>query len=210
MTTFAYIRVSTLGKGQTTENQRQQITSAGFTVDQFFSEDGISGTIKALERPAFLEMMATANEGDTCIVTAVDRLGRNASDVLHTVEEFKRIGVKLRVLQFDGVDITSSMGKMLVTLMAAFAELERNCIVERVQAGLARTVAEGTVLGPKLVIPPSTLKVMCRGREMKVTLDVLSSTHGYDRNTILRNVKKWRSKLEEYENIYLQQQKQAA
>src|SRR5687768_5167604 len=67
MATYGYLRVSTEGKGQTTDNQHKQIADAGFAVEQYFSEDGVSGSIKAFSRPAFSKMLKQAKDGDTII-----------------------------------------------------------------------------------------------------------------------------------------------
>jgi DNA invertase Pin-like site-specific DNA recombinase len=208
MTIYAYLRISTLTHDQTNDNQRKKIVDAGFTVDEFVSEEGVSGTVMALERPAFSAMMGKTLPGDTVICTALDRLGRNAIDVLHTVDAFKERGVALRVMQLDGTDLTSSAGKILVHVMACMAEIERDNISERTKAGLARTKAEGTFLGPKLVIQPKTLRILCEGRKAGMTLDNLSGEWGIDRNTIARNTKKWENCLDEYEIEYNKRQKQ--
>ena len=197
MTIFAYIRVST-SLIQTTENQRKQIADAGFTVDEYISEDGVSGTIAALERPAFAYMMSRAKEGDTCICTMMDRLGRNTIDVLQTVQEFKKRNIKLRVMQLDGMELTGSAGKLVVSVLATLAEIERDNIVERTKSGLARTKEQGTILGPPLTIDPSTLKAMCAKKAEGVSYDKLTLEFNLPRNTIARNVKKWADNLEEY------------
>ena len=196
MTTYAYIRVSTTG--QTTENQRKNILDNGFAVDKFFSEDGVSGSMKATDRPAFSEMLALMQAGDSLIVTMIDRLGRSASDILNVVEMFKEMGVRIRVLQFDGMDITSSMGKMVLTCMAAMAELERNILIERVHAGLERTKAEGTVLGPPLKVTPAVMGELVTKKAAGATLDVLAAEYGLPRNTIARNISKWKDSLDQY------------
>ena len=201
MAIYAYIRVST--DHQTTDNQRKTIVDAGFSVNVFYSEDGVSGSIKALERPVFSKMMKECKAGDTVIVTMVDRLGRNAQDILHTVEEFKRLSIKLRVLQFDGVDITSSMGKLLVTLMSAFAELEKNTIVERINAGLARTKEAGTILGPPMKLEPKLLRQMCADKAKGDTLDVIAARYDMPRSSIARNIASWAGKMDEYEGKYI-------
>lgn len=196
MTTYAYIRVSTTG--QTTENQRKVVLDNGFAVDKFFSEDGVSGSMKATDRPVFAEMLASMAFGDTLIVTMVDRLGRSASDILNVVELLKSMGIRVRVLQFDGMDITSSMGKMVLTCMAAMAELERNILIERVNAGLERTKAEGTVLGPPLTVTPSVMNSLVTKKAAGATLDALAKEFGIPRNTIARNISKWKDSLDKY------------
>lgn len=196
MTTYAYIRVSTTG--QTTENQRKVIVDNGFAVDRFYSEDGVSGSMKATDRPVFAEMLSLMVAGDSLIVTMIDRLGRSASDILNVVEMFKGMGIRIRVLQFDGMDITSPMGKMVLTCMSAMAELERNILIERVHAGLERTKAQGTVLGPPLTITPAVMAELVAKKAAKVTLDALALQYGIPRNTIARNISKWKDCLDDY------------
>ena len=196
MTTYAYIRVSTTG--QTTENQRKVIVDGGFSVDKFYSEDGVSGSMKATDRPVFSEMLSLMVAGDSLIVTMIDRLGRSASDILNVVEMFKFMGVRIRVLQFDGMDITSPMGKMVLTCMSAMAELERNILIERVNAGLERTKAEGTILGPPLTITPAVMIQLVARKAARATLDALALEFSIPRNTIARNISKWKDCLDAY------------
>lgn len=200
MTTYSYLRVSTEGKGQTTENQRKQILDGGFAVDVWCSEDGVSGSVKATERPVFKAMLAKMVSGDVLITTMVDRLGRSASDILSVVEHLRAIGVKVRILQFDGMDITSSMGKMVLTCMSAMAELERNILIERTISGLERTKAQGTVLGPRLTIAPDTMTALVTKKAAGASLDALAAEYGVPRNTIARNITKWKDNLEQYLN----------
>jgi putative DNA-invertase from lambdoid prophage Rac len=199
MAVYGYIRVSTEGKGQTTDNQRKLIVDGGIAVTEFFSEDGVSGSVKAFERPAFSTMLARCVEGDTIVITMIDRLGRSASDVLNVVEDLKARGIKLKVMQFDGMDITSAMGKMILTCMSAMAELERNILIERTNAGLERTKAQGTKLGRPLTIEPSILRTLVDHVRAGSTLSWLSDRYNLPRNTIHRNVKEWGNKLDEYE-----------
>lgn len=207
MATLAYLRVSTK-KDQTCDNQKKIILDAGFAVDQFFADEGVSGSVKAVERPMFIEMLKNAPQGTTIICTMIDRLGRNASDILNTVDEFKRLGISLRVIQLDGIDLCSSMGKLILTVMAACAELEKNLIVERTIAGLERTKSEGTILGPRLTITPDVLKMLVVGKNEGLTLDKLSEKSGVDRMTISRNVKKWGDDVAGYEEEYFKRQRQ--
>ena len=158
MATYSYTRVSTTGKGQTTDNQDKLIADAGFAIDKVFADVGVSGSIPAFERPAFKEMLSVLKESDQVVCIMIDRLGRTASDVLQTVEYFKAHKIKLRVLQLDMIDLTSSMGKLVLTMLAAVAEMERNLISERTVAGLSRTKAQGTCLGAKFKLPPESLQ----------------------------------------------------
>ena len=150
MATFGYGRVST--RDQTSENQRLEIESAGYKVDYWFSDDGVSGAVLASQRPQFREMLGKIRKGEVLVVTKIDRLGRDAIDIQQTVKALKVAGVRVYVTQLGGTDLTSSAGKVLLAMLSAFAEMERDLIVERTQAGLARARAEGTKLGR----PPKT------------------------------------------------------
>lgn len=143
---FAYARVSTVM--QLTENQREQIKQAGYTIEsRRYVEEQISGSVPALQRPGFAALLDRLEEGDTLIVTKLDRLGRDAIDVQQTVQLFKIRGVRLIVLQLGNLDLTSSAGKLMVGMLATIADFERDLIIERTQAGLARAKTEGKRLG---------------------------------------------------------------
>lgn len=143
---FAYCRVSTTG--QTTDNQVQEIAASGFKVlpTRAITET-ISGSTAAGERPGFKKLMDKLEAGDVLVVTKIDRLGRNAMDVRQTVEALADLGVKVHCLALGGVDLTSTAGKMTMGVIAAVAEFERDLLVERTQAGLARAKKDGKVLG---------------------------------------------------------------
>ena len=143
---FAYCRVSTVG--QTTDNQIQEISTAGFDVlpTRAITET-ISGSVAAGERPGFRKLKEKLEAGDVLIVTKLDRLGRNAMDVRQTVEVLAHLGVKVHCLALGGVDLTSPAGKMTMAVISAVAEFERDLLIERTQAGLARAKSEGKVLG---------------------------------------------------------------
>ena len=143
---FAYCRVST--SGQTTDNQIQEIAAAGFNVLQTRAiAETISGSIAACERPGFKKLMEKLEAGDVLVVTKLDRLGRNAMDVRQTVEALADLGVKVHCMALGGVDLTSPAGKVTMAVISAVAEFERDLLIERTQAGLARAKSEGKVLG---------------------------------------------------------------
>lgn len=159
---FAYCRVST--SGQTTNNQIQEIAAAGFHVLPMRAiTETISGSIAARERPGFRKLQEKLEAGDALIVTKLDRLGRNAMDVRQTVEALAKLGVKVHCLALGGVDLTSPAGKMTMAVISAVAEFERDLLIERTQAGLARVKKEGKVLGrPRALSDTQTADVMQR------------------------------------------------
>ena len=143
---FAYCRVSTTD--QTTDNQVQEIASAGFQVTpQRTVKETVSGSVAASQRAGFGLLMNKLESGDVLVVTKLDRLGRDAMDVRSTVEALTGLGVRVHCLALGGVDLTSPAGKMTMGVIAAVAEFERDLIVERTQAGLARAKSQGKTLG---------------------------------------------------------------
>ncbi len=145
MATFGYGRVST--QDQTTDNQRLEIERAGYSIDYWFADEGVSGAVLASQRPQFRDMLTKIRQGESLVVTKIDRLGRDAVDIQQTVKQLKALGVRVFVTQLGATDLTNSAGKMLLAMLAAFAEMERDLIVERTQAGLARARAQGVRLG---------------------------------------------------------------
>lgn len=207
MATYGYGRVSR--DSQTSENQKMLIEQQlGMPVDCWYEDHATSGTVKTANRPLFSKMVACAVKGDTLVFSRVDRIARKTSDVLNTVEALLEKGIEIYILQIGKMPLSSANGMMQLTLYAMFAENERLAIVERTRDGLARTKAEGTILGPKLKIPPSTLKAICEGRSEGITLDSLSKEYGVPRNSIHRNIKEWVGKLDEYEAEWEKRQQQ--
>lgn len=144
---FGYARVST--HEQTTENQRLELEQAGYPVAYWFEDRGVSGKCPASQRPSFQALLSKIRAGETLVVSKMDRLGRDAIDVLQTVKLLQERGVHVIVHQLGNTDLTSPAGKLLLTMLSALAEMERDLLVERTQAGLARAKAEGKQLGRK-------------------------------------------------------------
>jgi putative DNA-invertase from lambdoid prophage Rac len=143
---FAYARVSTVD--QLTENQREQIAQAGYNIDaRRFVEEKVSGSIPAGQRSGFQKLLERMEPGDTLVVTKLDRIGRDSIDVQQTVQRFEAEGMRLVVLQLGNLDLASSAGGLMVKVLAAVADFERDLIVERTQAGQARARAEGKHMG---------------------------------------------------------------
>ena len=156
MAIFHYARIST--DTQDISNQALQVEQAGFKVDAYYEDVGVSGTLPAMQRKGFKQMMAALKENDTVITVEVSRIGRSTSDVLDIVAKLTKMNVKLRILNFSGIDLCSPMGELVLTVMAACATFERSLLVERTHAGLARARAENKVLGAKFKLPPESLQ----------------------------------------------------
>ena len=145
MAIFGYGRVSTIV--QNTINQKLELEQAGINLDFWFSDTGISGKTCAAQRPEFSQLLEKIRDGETIVVSKLDRLGRDSIDVLQTVRRLEDRQIKVIVLQLGQTDLTSAAGKLLLTMLAAVASMERDLLVERTQAGLARAKAEGKRLG---------------------------------------------------------------
>jgi putative DNA-invertase from lambdoid prophage Rac len=155
MPVFGYGRVSSVQ--QTTENQRLELDKAGYQIeaDYWYADEGISGKVAASQRPSFKRMLGQIRKGETLVVSKLDRLGRDSIDVLQTVRHLGDRGIKVVVLQLGNTDLTSAAGKLLLSMLAAVAEMERDLLIERTQAGLARAKAEGKTLGRPFKTTPA-------------------------------------------------------
>jgi len=183
--TFAYVRVSTAG--QTVENQIQEIKAAGFKVDaRRVVSETVSGSSAIKQRPGFLRLLDRLEPDDVLIVTKMDRLGRNAIDVGTTVARLVEMGVRVHCLALGGVDLTSPAGRMTMGVINAVAQFERDLLIERTQAGLARAKAEGTTLGRPVVLDDGQRDAVRAGLTAGVSVSELAKRHGTSRQTIMR------------------------
>jgi putative DNA-invertase from lambdoid prophage Rac len=149
--TFAYVRVSTFE--QETQNQVMEIKVAGFSVEPHrIITETISGSRAIAQRSGFGRLMEKMEQGDVLIVTKLDRLGRDAIDVSSTVARLEEQGIRVHCLALGGVDLTSSAGKLTMGVINAVAQFERDLLIERTQAGLARAKSEGKTLGRPRVL----------------------------------------------------------
>ena len=182
---FAYCRVSTAD--QTTDNQVQEIASAGFQVTpQRTVTETVSGSVAASQRAGFGLLMNKLESGDVLVVTKLDRLGRDAMDVRSTVEALTGLGVRVHCLALGGVDLTSPAGKMTMGVIAAVAEFERDLIVERTQAGLARAKSQGKTLGRPQSLTEAQTGLVRERLAKGEAVAVIARDLGTSRQTVMR------------------------
>lgn len=181
---FAYARVSTVE--QLTENQREQIARAGYDIaPKRFIEEQISGSVLAAQRPGFQRLLERMDEGDTLVVTKLDRIGRDSIDVQQTVERFQSEGIRLVVLQLGNLDLTSSAGALMVKMLAAVADFERDLIIERTQAGQARARAAGTHMGRPAKTTPDQQRAIRKALVAGATVSSMAASYQVSRATII-------------------------
>lgn len=144
---IGYARTSTID--QNLDLQLDALEAAG--CQKIFSDKGVSGTKSV--RPGLSEVLAHVRPGDVLVVWRLDRVGRSTKDVLALVERLHADGVAFRSLT-EEISTSGPTGKVLLTIIAALAEMERAVLVERTQAGLAAARARGRVGGRRRMLSP--------------------------------------------------------
>ena len=186
---FAYVRVSKVEL--TTANQIQEIAAAGFALEEKrVVSETVSGSVPAFERPEFTRLIDRMESGDILVCTKLDRLGRNAMDVDDTVAKLAGLGIKVHCLALGGADLTSAAGAMTMRVLAAVAQFERDLLIERTQAGLARAKAEGVKLGRRAALTPAQQAEVRAKRAAGSSLGALAKEYGVSRSAIQRAEKR--------------------
>ncbi|MGA9309196.1 MAG: recombinase family protein [Pseudonocardiaceae bacterium] len=149
---IGYLRVSS--EAQDTQLQRDALTEAGCA--KFF-EDKISS--RETDRPGLAVALEYLRSGDVLAVWKLDRLGRSVKEILTLADALHDRGIGLRILTgtLAGSYTPTGEGKFFFTVMAAFAELERDLIHQRTMAGLAAARAQGRIGGRPSVMDPDKL-----------------------------------------------------
>lgn len=138
---FGYARVSR--EGQTPEQQITALMKEGVERGNIFVEQASGADRK---RPELAKVLPKARKGDAIVIWKLDRLARSTRHLHEIADDLKERGIEL-VSITDRIDTTTSAGKFLFTMLGAVAELERDIIRERTNAGLERARGEGRVGG---------------------------------------------------------------
>lgn len=154
---YGYARVSTKGQakdGNSLEAQDKALREAG--AEKIYC-DSFTGT--KLTRPEFDKLKALLQEGDTLIVTKLDRFARSVTQGIEMIEELISKGVTVHILNLGIMD-NSPTGRLIRNVMLSFAEFERDMIVERTQEGKAIAREKGIRVDgrPMKVVPPEELE----------------------------------------------------
>lgn len=176
---YGYVRVSTIGQethGNSLADQIAKLQEAGA---EKIMQDTFTGT--KIDRPAFSALLAQLEAGDKLIVTKLDRFARTAVEGVQTVTELLQRGVIVHVLNIGTVD-NSPIGRLTLTIMLAFAEFERDMIVERTQSGKAVARAQGKRVDgrPEKYTP----------RQISNALEMLENGHSYSEVVELTGISK--------------------
>lgn len=147
-----YARVSTFDQDPELQLRelRELARQRGWGPVAEYIDHGVSGT--RFKRPGLDRLLADAQAGrlDVVAVWRLDRLGRSSLDLVRTVLQLERWRVQFVSLRDPGMDTTTSMGRLIFQILAAFAEFEKNLNSERTRAGLARARERGVRLGRPL------------------------------------------------------------
>ena len=146
---IGYGRVSTTDQNPDSQRDALQLANVNYLFVEKFS-----GTKAA--RPEFTKALERLGNGDTLVVTRLDRLGRSTKDLLTIAADLEARGVDLEVIE-QSIDTSTPEGKLFFTMIAAFAEFEHGIMVARTKDGLAAARARGRVGGRKPKMTPARI-----------------------------------------------------
>lgn len=193
---YGYARVSTTG--QCLDRQLDALIQVGVDKDLIYCEK-MSGT-KSI-RPKLKALLGVLESGDTVYIESLNRLGRSSADLISLMQTFANMGVTLISLK-EQLDFSSAAGKMMAQFLAILAEFERNCIVERVNEGLAAARARGRI-GGRPATPEKTLDKALKMYDMhNLTVSEICRACGISRPTLYKALRERENKkeLEEMDN----------
>ncbi len=182
-----YLRVSTLEQNSETQGieLRQFARQRGYEVIQEYVDHGVSGT--KVRRPALDQLLKDANRHkfDAVLVWSCGRLARSTKHFLEVLDELNELGIQFHS-QREAIDTEGPLGRAIVVIISAIAELERSLIVERVRAGMRRAKLEGRRIGrtPLDVDRPA----LVRDRLSGMSLTKVATKYGLSRASVVRFV----------------------
>jgi putative DNA-invertase from lambdoid prophage Rac len=182
--TFAYLRVSKTDDVMTLADQRLELEQAGYSID-YWHEETIGGSTPAMGRPGFAAMLARMRDGESLVVSKLDRLGRDAIDVIATVRTLAERNIRVIVHSLGGVDLVSPTGKLLVGMLAAVAEMERDLLIERTRAGIARARSEGKSVGRPYKTSPAQRRDILAWLAAGETVSAVARKYGISRAAVI-------------------------
>jgi DNA invertase Pin-like site-specific DNA recombinase len=178
MALVGYARVSSLG--QSLEVQRDKLQAFG--VDKLFEEkrSGLDSS-----RPALGQCLDYVREGDSLVISRIDRLARSAEDLLRIVRQLESKGVTLRVLD-QPIDTTDAAGRAFLGMLAVFAEFETSIRKERQMDGIEKAKAKGVQFGRKTLLTQETIKNIKGLREEGHTIPDIMRRTGLSKASVYR------------------------
>ena len=177
---IGYARVST--DHQSLDQQLDALTAAGVDPDRIY-RDKLSGTSTREQRPGLASLLDYARPGDAIVVVGIDRLGRNAAEVMATIRELRDRDIVLRSLR-EGIDSSNSTGRMVAGVLASLAELELGR--ERRAAAREARRARGQHIGRPKVLDAKKAALAQRMHASGESASTIANTLGVSRATVYR------------------------
>jgi DNA invertase Pin-like site-specific DNA recombinase len=181
-TQLGYARVST--GHQSLDQQVDALTDQGVDAARVYS-DKLSGTSTREQRPGLAALLDYAREGDAIVVVGIDRLGRNAAEVMTTIRELGERGIVLRSLR-EGIDTSNATGRMVAGVLASLAELELELGRERRWAAREARRARGQHIGRPKALDESKAALAQRMHASGESASTIAATLGVSRATVYR------------------------
>jgi len=179
---IGYARVSTSRQGASLKTQSEVLVDAGCDPKHIYA-DKISGA--KWSRPELDKALAFMRAGDTLVVTRLDRLGRNVRETIMTISDLGDRGMNVQVLE-PKLDTSDPMNKVVITIMTALAEWERDLLIARTREGVAHARSEGRVAGPKPKLSAERVRLLRKAVDDGESIASLARTFGVSRQTVYR------------------------
>ena len=179
---LGYARVST--GHQSLDQQVDALTAAGVDAARVYS-DRLSGTSTREQRPGLAALLDYARPGDAIVVVGIDRLGRNAAEVMTTIRELGERDIVLRSLR-EGIDTTNATGRMVAGVLASLAELELELGRERRAAPREARRARGQHIGRPKALNHKKAALAQRMHVSGESAGTIAATLGVSRATVYR------------------------
>lgn len=166
------------------DQQRDALVAAGVDESRVYS-DKLSGTSTREQRPGLAALLDYAREGDAIVVVGIDRLGRNAAEVMTTIRELGERGIVLRSLR-EGIDTSNAAGRMVAGVLASLAELELELGRERRAASREARRARGQSIGRPKALDDNKIALARRMHASGEPATTIASALGVSRATVYR------------------------
>jgi DNA invertase Pin-like site-specific DNA recombinase len=181
-TQLGYARVST--GHQSLDQQVDALTAVGVDAGRVYT-DKLSGTSTREQRPGLAALLDYAREGDAIVVVGIDRLGRNAAEVMTTIRELGERGIVLRSLR-EGIDTSNATGRMVAGVLASLAELELELGRERRCAAREARRARGQSIGRPKALDEKKAALAQRMHVSGESASTIAATLNVSRATVYR------------------------
>lgn len=181
-TQLGYARVSTAH--QSLDQQIDALNAAGVDSTRVYT-DKLSGTSTRQQRSGLAALLDYARRGDAIVVVGIDRLGRNAAEVMTTIRDLGERGIVLRSLR-EGIDTSNASGRMVAGVLASLAELELELGKKRRMAARDARLARGQSIGRPKALDNSKTALARRMHASGESANTIASALGVSRATVYR------------------------